>query len=198
MNFLGHLYFSDNDHELMYCNLYGDSVKGKDLSKYPIFLANGITLHRSIDSYIDTHPKVLELRHELSPKLNKVSSIAIDLYFDHLLAKNWSKYSTIPFRKFCDDFKLFHSEYETYFNEDFLFLLDKLKKEDWIYNYQFPHGLEFACKGLSRRIKFKNDLYKAPEIYFQLEESITFAFENYMEDAIPHFKKIIESIKGSI
>ncbi len=85
MNFLGHLYFSDNKQELMLNNLFGDFVKGKDISRYPIEIQQGITLHRKIDNFIDRHPLVLELSHKLFADLPKVSAIAIDLFFDHLL-----------------------------------------------------------------------------------------------------------------
>ena len=36
MNFLGHLYFSHDDLALMQANLFGDFVKGKDLSRYSL------------------------------------------------------------------------------------------------------------------------------------------------------------------
>jgi len=69
----------------MNANLYGDFVKGRDYSKYPLIIQGGITLHREIDDFIDHHPLVLELLHELYAPLPKVAGIAIDLYFDHLL-----------------------------------------------------------------------------------------------------------------
>jgi len=34
LNFLGHLFLSNNDKDLMLANLYGDFVKGKDLTNY--------------------------------------------------------------------------------------------------------------------------------------------------------------------
>ena len=65
MNYLGHLYFSKNDFELMYYNLFGDFVKGSDLSRFPIKIQEGIRLHREIDHYIDHHPYVRKLLHKL-------------------------------------------------------------------------------------------------------------------------------------
>lgn len=88
MNFLGHLYFSENDTELMLNNLYGDYVKGKNLDAYPLEIQRGILLHRAIDNFIDTNPGVKELFHHLYPSLPKIAGIAVDLYFDHILAKN--------------------------------------------------------------------------------------------------------------
>ena len=92
MNFLGHIYFSNNDPELMYANLFGDHVKGADLSNYPDFVRKGIMLHRSIDHYIDHHPAVVNLLHELYQDLPKVAGIAVDIYFDPLLASQWNSF----------------------------------------------------------------------------------------------------------
>ena len=50
MNFLGHLYFSYDNHALMIANIFGDFVRGKDLSDYPEIIQKGITLHREIDN----------------------------------------------------------------------------------------------------------------------------------------------------
>ena len=97
MNFLGHLYFSNNDPELMYANLFGDSVKGKKYLDYPEEIQKGILLHRKIDDFIDRHNAVIELKRELYNELPKISSVAIDLFFDHLLAQKWNDYHSMPY-----------------------------------------------------------------------------------------------------
>ena len=81
-------------------NLFGDFVKGKDLSRYPEKIQEGILLHREIDNYIDHHPVILELIHELYIPLPKVAPIAVDLYFDHLLAKKWSEFHSLRLEDF--------------------------------------------------------------------------------------------------
>ena len=100
MKYLGQLFFSGDDKDLMICNLYGDHVKGKKYSSYPSKIIEGILLHREIDHYIDNHPEVLALKKLLYSDLHKVSSIAVDLYFDHLLAKNWKKYQIAKWLRF--------------------------------------------------------------------------------------------------
>jgi acyl carrier protein phosphodiesterase len=110
MNFLGHLFFSDNNLELMYANLFGDFVKGKDLSAFSPVVQSGIVLHRSIDFYIDQHPEVRKLMHILYPVLPKVTGIAIDLYFDHCLAKNWKSYHAKSYKDFLDEFYAYQPE----------------------------------------------------------------------------------------
>lgn len=189
MNFLGHLFFSDNDHRLMHANLFGDFVKGKDLSKYPEIVQEGITLHRTIDSYIDHHPAIIELLHVLYEPLPKVAGIAVDLYFDHILAKRWNEYHPQPLNEFIDAFYEAPMEDRDYFNERYLFMIEKMKEKNWLYQYQFKHGLFKACHGVSNRISFPNVLNTAHSVFDDYEPQIIKAFEIYMEEAKIKFNR---------
>lgn len=173
----------------MYANIYGDFIKGSKLSYYPAIVQKGVKLHRAIDFYIDNHKKVLSLKNKLSTDLPKISGIAIDLYFDHLLAIQWSEFKPEPLENFT---KAFHNhEFDTnnFENKHFLFLIEKMKSDNWLANYQFSHGLDFACKGLSQRISFSNQLYNAPEIFTTFRSEIKATFDDFMTDAIPFFKQ---------
>lgn len=171
----------------MYANLFGDFVKGSDLQAFRPEIQFGIRLHRKIDDYIDRHPKVQELMHQLHDELPRISGIAIDLYFDHLLARNWSDYHPVPLESFVDNFYRHPVNRSDYPKEEFWFVLDKMHEGNWILNYRYHHGLEFACRGLSRRISFPNELYKGPEIFLEHQVEIEKCFRTYMEDARDFF-----------
>jgi acyl carrier protein phosphodiesterase len=183
MNFLGHLYFSRDNTDLMAANLLGDFVKGKDLHKFQETTQKGIRLHRAIDSYIDHHPAVLELLHQLYEPLPKVSGIAVDLYFDHLLAKNWARFHTTPLEEFIQQFydsiQLNHPD----FSDNYRNMLSKMMEKNWLYQYQFPHGLLKACQGVSSRLSFQNKLVDGLDVFRMYESKIEQAFEIYMHDA---------------
>ena len=196
MNYLGHLFFSDNDVELMYANIYGDFIKGSRLSHHPRIVQNGIKLHRAIDSYIDNHPKVLELKKALSSDLPKISGIAIDLYFDHILAMNWESHSSETLQNFTQNFHSHDFDVEKFDNQHFLLLIAKMKSDNWLTNYQYHHGLEFACRGLSKRISFSNQLYVAPSIFTAFRKDIEQTFNDFMTDAEPHFKQYHLKLKS--
>ena len=68
MNFLAHIYLSGEDQELKIGNFIADSVKGKKFAQFPERIQQGITLHRKIDSYTDSHPIVRESVLRLFPK----------------------------------------------------------------------------------------------------------------------------------
>lgn len=187
MNFLGHLFFTPDNPELRIANLFGDFVKGSDLSMYNPIIQRGILLHREIDSYIDHHPAVLELMHSLYPSLPKVSGIAVDLYFDHLLAKNWSDYSDTSLEDFVAAFYESIDELPEVYPLEFRYVLSKMKHDNWLLAYREFKGLEMACKGLSQRIRFKNVLDQAPQAYLQHNQLVEQTFRIYMSDALAHF-----------
>lgn len=187
MNYLGHLFLSNNNTELMLANLFGDFVKGKDLSAYSPEIREGITLHRAIDHYIDTHPAVVELLHTLYPKLPKVAGIAVDLFFDHLLARNWNEYHALPLNEFLARFYDSINVGAAEFSEPFRNMIYHLVKVNWISYYPTTEGLDKACNGVSSRLSFPNELKHGLRVFKENEGEITAAFEVYMKDAVAHF-----------
>lgn len=187
MNFLGHIFFSNGNKELMTANIYGDFVRGSDLSSYPEIIQEGVVLHRMIDSYIDNHPIVKELMHQIYPDLPKVTGIAVDIYFDHLLAKNWEKYSSTPLREFLDNYyeSLLTLEYE--YPLEFQILLGRMRTGDWLWHYRETFGLDKACRGVSQRISFDNVLDQGLEVFNKHEVAINQSFEAFMQEAITYF-----------
>lgn len=192
MNFLGHLYFSNNDFELMYANLFGDFVKGKDLSHFDKKIQLGIQLHREIDHYIDHHPVVLEMLHHLYPHLPKIAGIAVDLYFDHLLAKEWNHFSEIALPTFIENFENFQIDELHYPNEYFHYMLFRMKKGKWLSHYDQLDGLDKACRGVSQRISFPNSLFNGKDVFVENEQLISDAFHSFMPEAQVHFRDFIE------
>lgn len=183
MNYLGHLFFSGGDTELMLANLYGDFVKGSDLGGFSPKTREGILLHRSIDSYIDTHPAVRELLHELYPQLPKVAGIAVDLFFDHLLARDWHRYHAVPLENFLQRFYDSADVGSEEFSPQFRNMMGHLVRMNWISYYPTLDGLDKACNGVSSRLSFPNELKNGLQVFLEHEKRITEVFELYMKDA---------------
>ncbi|MBL6667810.1 MAG: DUF479 domain-containing protein [Crocinitomicaceae bacterium] len=187
MNFLGHLYFSNNNLDLMVANLFGDFCKGKSYLSYPIETQRGVLLHREIDSYIDNHAEVLAVRKELYASLPKVSGIAIDLYFDHLLAKHWHMFHDLTLEDFLSLFyKHTLSINGTYPNE-FVHFITKLRESQWMNHYPSAYGFQKSCEGVSRRLSFDNELKNAPKLILPYEAVLFKVFSVYMNDAQTRF-----------
>lgn len=171
----------------MYANLFGDFVRGTDLSRFPENIQYGIRLHRAIDHYIDHHPAVIELLHQLYPKLPRISSIAVDLFFDHLLAREWHRFHETPLDDFLQDFYTAPMEYQSAYTDEFHLVVSRMRERNWIHHYQFLDGLDKVCNGVSRRISFKNNLHEGRSVFEEMETVISETFEIYMTDARNHF-----------
>lgn len=193
MNYLGHLYFSNNDSELMTANLFGDFVKGRDLSAFQPKVQEGILLHRKIDSFIDQSETVLILMRKLYASLPKVSSVAIDLFFDHLLAKNWNQFHPVPLDDFLNQYYQNIQLSEQLYAAKFIGMMQKLIEHNWISYYPTLYGLEKSCQGVSSRISFPNELKNGKIVFLEYEEEITDTFFQFMKEANEYF--LVDYIK---
>jgi len=183
MNYLGHIYFSNNDPQLAVANLFGDFVKGKKYLEYPEYIQKGVLLHRRIDDFIDHHYEVIHLIHTIRGQLPKVAPIAVDIYFDHLLAKNWNQYHPV---KLPDFLQHFYSQIDLSnepYPADFKHFMNLLIERNWISHYHSEEGLYRMCQGVSNKLSFENALTNGHTVFQHFENEITSCFHEYMRDA---------------
>jgi acyl carrier protein phosphodiesterase len=184
LNFLGHIYFSGSIPEYQVYNLFGDFVKGNKFLHYSPQIQESILLHRKIDSFVDTHPVVYELKMKLFSHLPKVAGIAIDIYFDHILAKNWNQFSSVTLNDYLKRLYEYVNRNDfSYLSEEFEIFIKRLAKYDWISYYPSLDGLNKACQGVSRRISFDNELKNGLHVFLMCEKEIEQTFWEYMKDA---------------
>ena len=89
MNYLGHVYLSFEDAEILTGNIIGDYVKGRlALEKYPKGIKAGILLHRKIDAFTDAHPASRRGMLWFREEYGLYSSAIIDTVLDHFLAND--------------------------------------------------------------------------------------------------------------
>jgi acyl carrier protein phosphodiesterase len=187
MNYLGHLYLSGNNVELMQANLYGDFIKGSHLSHLPAIIQQGIHLHRSIDHFIDNHPVVHQLLPILRNELPKVAGIAVDIYFDHLLAKNWTTFHPQPLNDYLQAVYRKLDLHNTHFSSEYLVFLDHLVQRNWISHYPTLDAVDRMSRSISTQLSFTNKLADGKAVFLMHEKIISNAFFDYMEAANEYF-----------
>ena len=101
MNFLAHAYLSNDNPLLLVGNFMGDFVKGRDLhERFDPGIANGVELHRLIDSFTDSHPVVIESKKRLRESYRHYAPVIVDMFYDHFLASMWDNYSNLSLPEF--------------------------------------------------------------------------------------------------
>ncbi len=160
MNFLAHLYFAENSQHSLYGNLLGDFVKGSPDQFIDPVILNGIAQHRAIDKYTDAHPVVKRSKSRISAERRRFSGIMIDVFYDHYLAINWEQYSPENFSIQTSDW------YNKLKKETYLVLparfsrtIEMMTKNDWFSMYKEPAGINKAIDGISKRIRFENNMH---------------------------------------
>ncbi len=112
MNYLAHIFLSGENSDIRVGNFIGDYVKGNQYLKYSEDMQKGILLHRRIDKFTDTHDLVKESMQIFRPKYKKYAGVTVDVIYDHILAKNWNKYSDKSLHQFTNEIhKLFLKRY---------------------------------------------------------------------------------------
>ena len=160
MNFVAHQYLSFKQQSLQIGNLLGETVKGKQYLDFPDDIQKGILLHRSIDTFTDSHEIVKQSSSYFHETQHKFAPIIVDVIYDYFLIKHWNNFSDTPYQKFkLDCYQLFKNEYDTFpkkLQETIFYLL----KYDWFENYSTIEGVQKTLKGIGSRAKFENNLHQ--------------------------------------
>lgn len=158
MNYVAHLYLSNDDPQILLGNFLGDFVKGPVGQEYPQKVAHGIRLHRRIDAFTDSHERVRCSRRLINPALARLSGILIDIFYDHFLINNWSKFSDQCFSSCVQQwYKQLHSQL-TQIPKQVQKILLAMIEHDWLSAYQSVDGVHHVLQRVSQRIRFENYL----------------------------------------
>ncbi len=189
MNFLAHLYLSGDSDDIKFGNMIGDSVKGKNYRKYPADISKGILLHRSIDTFTDSHEIIKECKHIFSEKFNKHSGIVVDIVFDHFLALNWNKYSNKNLHAFARHAYVILVKNYPMIPMRLRFFMAFMIVNNWLESYK---KISFI-KRVFDRMPYRTSLPREPEFVIRkIEENKTMLnimFENF-------FMQLIKSVEN--
>ncbi|MEQ8238426.1 MAG: ACP phosphodiesterase [Cyclobacteriaceae bacterium] len=161
MNFLAHLFLSGDNQELRLGNFSGDFVKGNQMNIYPDQIAQGIKLHREIDRFTDTHQIVLLSKKRLRPKYRHYSPVIIDVFYDHFLASLWADYHPQPLEQYVNEFYRYTETKLNLLPVNAQHTFKYMKRDNWLYNYQYIEGIDRALTGMSRRTLYESKMDEA-------------------------------------
>jgi acyl carrier protein phosphodiesterase len=101
VNFLAHLHLADGDPGDMTGGVAADFVRNPDLHRLTPDVLRGVMLHRLIDGFTDRHPVTLRSISRIAKAMGWYGGVVIDIYYDHILARDWPRYSPEPLASFA-------------------------------------------------------------------------------------------------
>ncbi len=158
VNYLAHLYLAGDEPDDLIGNLMGDFVKGPVEKDSGNRIHAGILLHRRIDAYTDSHRLVLQSKRRIRPVLRRFAGILVDVYFDHFLARNWPRYSSVSLRDYSRLVYAILDEHLDALPPRMQRSVEHMIEHDLLMSYRELAGVERALLGIQWRLKRKNPL----------------------------------------
>lgn len=199
MNFLAHAYLSFEHPEVLTGNMISDFVKGRKKYDYPPAILAGINLHRAIDAFTDDHPVTKAARNVFKPVYGLYSAAFMDIAYDHFLGKELARNGEESFQAFTKNVYRQLDAFLPVFPEAFRNMFPYMKKQDWLYNYQFIWGMNNSFEGLARRAAYISDSRPAARLfeenYAALERWYGEFFPSLKSFSLETFHKVLEEAK---
>ncbi|MDX1940709.1 MAG: ACP phosphodiesterase [Saprospiraceae bacterium] len=188
MNFLAHLFLSCEDEELLIGNFIGDFVRSRDDAQYSAGIQRGLKLHRKIDSFTDTHPAVLESVRLLRPYHRKYAPVVLDVFYDFLLAKNWTQFSVQSLKKYTQNiYKILESNIHL-MPPVLQHRLPLMIADDWLVRYGEWDGLAFTFSRMKLRASKPGHFDNVIEHLQAHLEPLDKGFQRFFPEAIQYVR----------
>lgn len=195
MNYLAHSVLSFHNPDLIIGNFIADSVKGNRFEGLTPEIIKGITLHRKIDVFTDAHPVFLSSKYRFREQFGKYSGVLTDIIYDHFLAKNFEKYSTLPLQEHANSVYSLLQVNHHFLPEHAQHFYKYMTQRNVFVSYADLKGIETVLEHLSHRIRFQSHLNLAIPLLEKQYEVIEQEFFVFFEEIIRYCLEQ-EELKG--
>ncbi|MGI9285540.1 MAG: ACP phosphodiesterase [Pseudomonadales bacterium] len=177
MNYLAHFHLAQSEPALVAGALLGDYVKGPLKGVLPANVERGIVLHRKIDAFTDEYALTQQLHTLFPSKYRRCSGIMLDLYFDHLLARDWHDYEQEPLTQFSSRVQANLDDYEQLLPAAAKGFKQRLQQYDLLSRYAQPTTIDRTLQHIAGKLRAPNPLASAMQHLIARDEELTAVFK---------------------
>jgi len=189
MNHLAHALLAAPDEDCMLGGLVADFVRGALDPALPRGVRAGIALHRSIDTYTDAHPQVVAARALFEPPYRRYAGILLDVWFDHLLARDWARHADGSLHAFSAEVQRLLLARAGELPPRMRGFADYLQRNDLPEAYRERAMIGAVLHGLSQRLSRDNPLAQALPLIEALAAPIQRHFDAFFPDLRAHAQR---------
>lgn len=200
MNYLAHAWLTRDTDEAILGAILGDFVHGHAASlHWPVTVRNEIQRHRHIDRYTDTHPAVVAARALFPDGRRRFAGIVLDVFFDHLLARDWTRWNSGP----AGEPSLAAFTARVYrvllANQDnapprLRAIAPRMAATDWLGSYRERDNVDGAVRGIATRLSRRGEVLVACLQDLRLHEpALESAFETFFPDLIRATARMVDT-----
>lgn len=168
----------------------GDFLRGVKVKELPEPIARGVHNHLAVDRYTDSHSRLKPLKALFSAQRRRFAGIIIDVVFDHFLIKYWQDYSRenlATFTAYCyESFKASRSAMPPAMQQKVAWMI----QYDLLNSYADLSGVGNALNGISRRMRFENQLAGAIEEVAGHYQALEQGFREFFTALCEHIREL--------
>ena len=140
----------------------------------------GIRAHQKIDVYTDGHPVCCIARRRLQPPYRRFAGVLLDVYFDHFLARGWSRHGDgTALAEFAEKRYEILRRYRDLPSKRFRLVVDAMTRDNWLVGYSSLGGVETALRGISRRFRRENPVASGARVLLENYAPLQSDFEEF-------------------
>jgi acyl carrier protein phosphodiesterase len=189
MNWLAHFLLSEPTPGFRVGSILPDVVRTSALGKLPEDIQLGIERHYRVDRFTDSHPIVRRSISLFPSSLRRYAGVLVDIFYDHVLAREWVLFSSTPLKKFVADiyasFEFCRDELPPETN----FRLGQIRQGNWISTYQDVSGIAETLRRMCGRLRRPFEVARAMEVLEEHYDAFQLDFNVFFPEVITHVKK---------
>ena len=151
MNYLAHLALSYTSAGLVVGNFIGDHVRNKELAQFTKEVQLGVDMHRSIDSFTDTHTASIAIREKLFEDYRHISRILVDMYYDHFLAVYFERFHHQSLETFSVKITALLQKHKDIMPSSAQGYLRGMQTQNWLLEYSSVAGIDVILNKMANR-----------------------------------------------
>jgi acyl carrier protein phosphodiesterase len=152
MNFLAHAFLARHSDDALLGSLLGDFCKPDHAGNFSAETHREILIHRKVDAFTDSHPTVLSAKALFGSETRRFAGIALDVFYDHVLAKDWAQYSDEPIEPFIENFYRVLIQRRRGLPPRAEIATGYMTSQDWLGSYRDFEGVRVALARMSGRL----------------------------------------------
>jgi acyl carrier protein phosphodiesterase len=187
MNWLAHTFLSAPRIHFQLGNLLADVVRGADRAAMNSEFLRGAECHKAIDAFTDSHPLVMRSRARLGAGYRRFSGVIMDVYYDHLLATYWERYSSESLTAFVSRFYAAAVATPLALPPAAQATLDRIIRHDSLGSYREIEGVHRALRRISIYLR---ERWRRPVALEECIPELVANQESYAADFLDFFPQL--------
>lgn len=198
MNLLAHFLLAAPSPSEQAGAFLSDHIRGTLDPSWPVALRRGIQLHRRVDSYTDHHSLLRELVRTFPAPLRRFAPIGLDVYFDHVLAREWALYGDGTLEAFASSACSSLQSYRAYLPPRAEQFRQRLSAQQGLVHYREPSMVALLLDRIAARAKRPIPLPDLTPHLAARDTQIAQVFSAFWPQIKAHAQMLRESLRLNI